>query len=121
VTGGRIVVVDDDPRIRLLLQVNLEASRFDVVADAGTGDEAVEVAAATHPDVIVLDHLMPDRNGGDAIIDLREVAPDARIVMFSASPAAVATAVASPDLFVSKGDGVAALVAAVRSMFADLP
>jgi len=57
-----VLVVDDDPVIQKLLQVNFEMEGYTVLT-AGDGEEGLERARADHPDVIVLDVMMPKMNG----------------------------------------------------------
>lgn len=57
-----VLVVDDDPVIVKLLQVNFEMEGYRVVA-AGDGEEGLEVARAEHPDAIVSDVMMPRMDG----------------------------------------------------------
>lgn len=57
-----VLVADDEPPIRLLVRVNLEAEGFTVI-EAANGDEALEVARVSHPDVILLDVMMPRKDG----------------------------------------------------------
>jgi DNA-binding response OmpR family regulator len=52
--SARVLVVEDDPSLRLLCRVNLELERFEV-AEAATIGEAREAVAATRPDVVFLD------------------------------------------------------------------
>jgi DNA-binding response OmpR family regulator len=59
---GRVLVVDDDPVILKLLEVNFEMEGFAVLT-AGDGQEGLEVARAKQPDVIVSDVMMPRLNG----------------------------------------------------------
>ena len=59
----RIVVVDDEPDVRLVLSLQLRINGHDVVGDAGDGDEAVQVSEETKPDAVVLDLLMPGMTG----------------------------------------------------------
>lgn len=58
----RVLVVDDEPHICRLLQVNLEITDFEVLT-AQNGKEAIEIAKKKKPDVILLDILMPGMNG----------------------------------------------------------
>jgi len=60
-----VLVADDDPVIQKLLQVNFQMEGYEVVV-AGDGQEAVEKAGEVHPDLIVLDVMMPRMNGLDA-------------------------------------------------------
>jgi DNA-binding response OmpR family regulator len=58
----RVLVIDDEPAIRLLCRVNLEAEGMSVL-EAPDGDSGLEAARAELPDVILLDVMMPGRNG----------------------------------------------------------
>jgi DNA-binding NarL/FixJ family response regulator len=85
----RVLVVDDDPDYRWLVRLALApGSGFEVVAEAGDGREAVAEAANARPDVVLLDCTMPGADAFDALPGLREVAPDARIVLVSGHDAA---------------------------------
>ena len=61
----RIVVAEDEAIIRLDLVETLRAEGYDVVADTGRGDEAIELVAAHEPDVVLLDIKMPGLDGID--------------------------------------------------------
>lgn len=81
----RVLVVDDASDLRRMVTVILEDDgRFEIVAEAADGKEAIEKAAAQQPDVIVLDLMMPRLGGLAAIPYIRKVAPGARILAFSA-------------------------------------
>ncbi|MBV2365363.1 response regulator transcription factor [Streptomonospora nanhaiensis] len=68
--AGRVLVVDDDPRIRKALEVNLRARGY--AADlAATGDQALRIAARRHPDVVVLDLGLPGMDGLEVVQGLR--------------------------------------------------
>lgn len=60
--GKRILICDDDPAILRVLEVNLDVEGYDVLL-ARHGEEAIEVAAAEHPDLIILDIMMPKLDG----------------------------------------------------------
>ena len=81
----RVLVVDDDADLRFLLRMALDRDGVStVVGEATNGREAIDVAREHQPDVIVLDQMMPLMTGTEAIPGLREAAPAARIVMYSA-------------------------------------
>src|SRR5882757_6100544 len=63
----RVLIADDDPIIRLDLKQILENLNYDVVAEAGDGQQAVEQAREKRPDVCILDVKMPVLDGIDAV------------------------------------------------------
>ena len=65
-----VLVVDDELPIRRALTINLKARGYDVEA-AGTGEEALDVAARRHPDVVILDLGLPGIDGVEVIRGLR--------------------------------------------------
>ena len=80
-TAGRIrvMVVDDHPIMRNGLRDVLEASgRFEVVGQAGDGEEAVRTVEELKPEVIVMDVIMPGKDGIDACREIMELLPDTR-------------------------------------------
>ncbi len=82
----RVMVVDDHPIVRDGLREVLEASgRLQVVGQAGDGEEAVRVVEGLGPDVIVMDVMMPGKNGIDACREIMELLPDTRELMSMAS------------------------------------
>jgi CheY-like chemotaxis protein len=58
----QVLICDDDPVILRLLQVNLELEGYDVLM-AGHGEEAVALANREHPDLVILDIMMPKLDG----------------------------------------------------------
>lgn len=79
----RIVIADDAPDVRVLLRTIVRERGFEVVGEAGNGVEAIEVAAAEHPDVVILDLSMPVMDGLEAMPRLVEAAPGTRVVVLS--------------------------------------
>jgi CheY-like chemotaxis protein len=66
----RVLVCDDDPVILRLVQVNLELEGIEVLL-ADNGERAIEVATAEHPDLIVLDIMMPRLDGYETCARLK--------------------------------------------------
>jgi DNA-binding response OmpR family regulator len=64
-----VLVIDDEAPIRLLCRVNLEAEGMTVL-EASDGDTGLEAARAARPDVILLDVMMPGRNGWEVAEEL---------------------------------------------------
>jgi DNA-binding response OmpR family regulator len=80
-----VLVVDDDPVILQLLQVNFEMEGFRVLT-AGDGEEGLARVRADHPDVVVCDVMMPKLNGLQ-VLEQMKADPDTKdipIVMLSA-------------------------------------
>jgi two-component system response regulator DesR len=100
----RILLADDNKALRsalaLLLETRLGAS---IVGEATTMERLLEQAAATRPDVVLLDWELPGKPGADRIVVLRSVAPEAQIIVISARPEAASQAVEA-DAFVNKFD-----------------
>ncbi len=81
----RVMVVDDHPMWREGVARDLTEAGFLVVATSGEGRQAVRVAAAARPDVVVLDLQLPDISGVEVILGLRTALPAVRVLMLSAS------------------------------------
>lgn len=81
----RVLIVDDDPVIRRLLQVNFRLAEFDVDV-AGGGEEALSKMGSARPDVVVMDITMPDVDGFQVFKRMREdpVLQDVQVVILSA-------------------------------------
>ncbi|HEX4788143.1 MAG TPA: response regulator transcription factor [Actinospica sp.] len=81
----RLMVVDDHPMWRGGIARDLEGSPYQVVAEAGDGAQALRLAAAARPALVVLDLHLPDLGGVEVIRGLLAVNPELRILMLSAS------------------------------------
>ena len=67
-----ILIVDDEPRIRDFVSMNLELERYRVI-EASNGLEALEQLRANLPDLIVMDVMMPEIDGFETLRHIREV------------------------------------------------
>jgi two-component system KDP operon response regulator KdpE len=67
----QVLVIDDEPQIRKLLQINLESHDY-YVLQASSGREGVQLAASFSPELIILDLGLPDQNGQEVLKILRE-------------------------------------------------
>ena len=81
----RVMVVDDHPMWRESVSRDLTAAGYQVVATTGEGRQAVRIAAATRPHVVVLDLQLPDVSGVEVIHGLLDALPEVRVLMLSAS------------------------------------
>jgi two-component system alkaline phosphatase synthesis response regulator PhoP len=67
----KILLVDDEPDILEFMEYNLKKENY-VIFKAGNGKEAIKVAKAEHPDLIILDIMMPEMDGIETCRNLRE-------------------------------------------------
>ncbi len=82
----RVMVVDDHPIMRNGLRDALEGSgRFVVVGEAEDGEEAVRIVEGLRPQVIVMDVVMPRKDGIDACREVMELVRGTRVIMLTAS------------------------------------
>src|ERR671935_859023 len=81
----RILIVDDHPLTRDALGALLEQNDFTVAGQASDGDEAIELARGLLPDIVLLDLSMPGLDGLTALPRLRDAAPEAEVVVLTAS------------------------------------
>ena len=79
----RVLICDDEPDIRLLFRTAFEREGA-IVDEAGDGDECIAVAEANPPDVIILDLLMPKRDGLSTLPALRRRCPQSAVVVVTA-------------------------------------
>ena len=79
-----LVLVDDHAVVRSALKVLLESEPdLEVVAEAGTADDAIRYVGAHKPDVLVLDLNMPGRPSLEAVPDIQAASPDTKIVILT--------------------------------------
>ena len=68
---GKVLVVDDEPDIRLMLRITLQLAGYEVL-QAGDGVEALEKIEREHPDAMILDLRMPQKDGWQVLEELSE-------------------------------------------------
>jgi DNA-binding NarL/FixJ family response regulator len=113
-----VFLVDDVPELRELIKFGMEDDPgFEVVGEAGDGRSALEGIAETQPAAVLLDLSMPDMNGLEAILEIREGDPDVAIVVLSGFSADRMSAPAidrGADGYVEKGTPMQELREAIR-------
>ncbi|MGH3279091.1 MAG: response regulator transcription factor [Trebonia sp.] len=118
VQNPKVLVIDDEPNIRELVQVALGFHGCSVTTGA-TGEDALQLADAVDPDLIVLDVLLPDIDGFEVCKRLRLAANDVPVIFLTARDATVDTVTGltiGGDDYITKPFSVEALVARVRAV-----
>jgi two-component system KDP operon response regulator KdpE len=113
----RVLVVDDEPQILRALSINLRARKYDVDT-ATTGAEALFLAAAHQPDVVILDLGLPDMDGTEVVAGLRGWTEVPILVLSGRTDSAdkVDALDAGADDYVTKPFGMDELLARLRAV-----
>lgn len=95
-----VLVVEDDPDIQSLIETIFSMDpRFTVTGMAESAEDALELARTTRPEIIVLDDRLDGMlTGVDAVPQLKEAAPGAKIILFTAHADLQARVVRQPDI-----------------------
>ncbi len=80
----KVLVVDDTEHVRDMLVQMLELDGFDVVGQASSGEEAIDLAKSSDPNVIVMDYVMPDLDGLSAAKAIKKDRPTQAIILYTA-------------------------------------
>jgi DNA-binding NarL/FixJ family response regulator len=116
----RILVADDHAVVRRGLRALLEArAGWSVVAEAGNGEEVLDVARAARPNVTILDYSMPGVEGGETIRRLRREVPETEVLVFTlheTRPVIREILAAGARGFVPKAEADGQLLAAVEAL-----
>ena len=114
-----MLLADDNDLFAEALTVTLELDgRLDVIGRARNGQEAIELAAALRPDVVLMDVNMPVLDGVEATREVRQLSPETRIVVVTASASTDderRASAAGASAYVRKGGFAAELFDAVFS------
>lgn len=80
----KVLIVDDNIMTRSMIKDLLTEMGHEVTGEAGDGDEAVREFTAHRPELVLLDLIMPGKNGLQVLEDLKAIDPTPRIVMVTA-------------------------------------
>ena len=118
-TARRILLAEDCPIVRDSVRALLERDHFTVVGEAVDGAEAVRLAAALRPDVVVLDRAMPGLNGFEAARAISRTCPHPHMILLTIHLAAHHVVIGMQSGirgFVSKMDAADELARAVAEV-----
>lgn len=79
----RILLVDDASVSKLMLRKILAGGAFEIVGEASNGLEAIQKYEQLKPDLVTMDISMPDMDGYEALVAIRKIDPNAKIIMCS--------------------------------------
>jgi DNA-binding NarL/FixJ family response regulator len=120
----RVVVADDDEHLRARMRAAFQEAGMVVIAEAGNGRDAIDLAVHFRPDVVVMDIVMDNVDGLAATRTIVERAPSVRVLLLTASDdldlgmVGLRSGAAGHQV---KGEPLDALVAAVRRIAAGEP
>ncbi len=118
----QVMIVDDHSITRDGLQALLEqAGEFKVIGQAGDGVEAVRIAPKLNPDVIIMDVMMPRKDGVDACREVMETLPDTKVLILTAATnedAVIEAVAAGATGYLQKFSGRDQLLATIRDVAA---
>ena len=112
-----VLLIDDDPDLSIMLRTLLRGKDFQIKA-VFSGDEGIELCRNEHPDVVILDLLMPEMDGWEVCEQIREFS-EVPILVLSAlgSPASVARALdAGADDYLIKPIHASLLASRLRTL-----
>lgn len=120
----RVLIADDHTVVRKGLTALLSAKKYgiEVIAEASNGEEAVQKALQLEPDVILMDLIMPAKSGLEAILEIKQMQPQARILVLTsfADEDNVSEAIrAGAYGFLLKDTSPDELVQTIHSVYAD--
>ena len=79
----KLMVVDDAPFILEIIRHTLKNTNYQIIGEALSGVEAVELALNIRPEVILMDIIMPQKSGIDAAKEILKSLPNTKIIAFS--------------------------------------
>jgi two-component system chemotaxis response regulator CheY len=117
-----VFIVDDEPMLHELYGAILEMGWHEIVANAYNGDEAVEIWSRIYdpPEIIIMDHRMPNKDGVETMKEILKINPNAKIIFASADTAVRNDALDSGACsFLSKPFAMSDLLAGIEEMVAE--
>lgn len=82
-SARRVLIVDDDPAVRALLETTLPVEEYEI-AQAGDGQEALDLARERTPSLVLLDWRMPRLSGAEVLAELKRTLPAVPVIVLTA-------------------------------------
>ncbi|HMT79270.1 MAG TPA: response regulator [Azonexus sp.] len=80
-----IIIADDNDMMRSILRGMLRGEEYDVVGEARNGQSAIEMADRLKPDIVCMDVMMPEKNGIEALCEIKVAHPTIEVVMVTSN------------------------------------
>jgi len=80
-----IMIVDDNDMMRSILRAMLRGEEYEVIGEARNGNIAVDMADRLKPDIVCLDVMMPEKDGLEALSEIKAARPETEIVMITSN------------------------------------
>ncbi|MDD5437275.1 MAG: response regulator [Candidatus Omnitrophica bacterium] len=84
----KILLIDDEPNFLEMMGPRIKQWGFDLI-EASSGREGLDAIAREHPDVVILDYMMPDMDGIVTLQEIRKTDKNLPVIMFTAHPSAI--------------------------------
>ncbi len=81
----RILIIDDETEVRAILSRILTQAGYEAVA-VGSGDEGTRLCRQQPMDMVIVDMIMPEKDGLETLMEIRRGSPNARIIAISGAP-----------------------------------
>ena len=82
-----IIIVDDNGAMRTILRSMLRGEEYEVIGEARNGVVAVDMVVRLKPDIVCLDVIMPEKNGLEALDEIKIARPETEVVMITGNAA----------------------------------
>lgn len=118
----RILIADDSDIVRGLIRSLLERfADVEVCAEAANGRDTIDSALRLKPDLVIVDVIMPELNGIEAVSVVKQSLPDTKVILFTMYGESVRTLAqaAGVDIILPKPDGLSPLIEAVNSVLGE--
>lgn len=113
----RLLIVDDHDVVRLGLTAAIKSRpNWQICGEAANAAHAITKVKQLRPDVVILDIVLPGMTGFDAATEIRRLAPETKIVLFSIHDVPATARLCGADGFVCKASGIVQLIKTIEGI-----